>query len=303
MINRQGNKDAFPSGALVTKDKLDELLNSVVFHLDSGISHDLGQNVQLRGSLTLGGSANAIGGRGTIRWNDAINQFEGNDGTGFQPLGIGNTGNGEGWNVVGNNITIPEGQNVGIGTTTPLVPLHIQEGSGVGAGDINSGYFLLGDTGNGNIHMALDNNEIQVRRPGAVGNVATLSLQRGGGDIRLGSASSTVTVSGTLVDTSDARLKENIQPFTDGLTKLRKIKPVSYNFKGNTDKATSPRIGVLAQQLQETLPYLVHETGESIEGTPALGVQSHGLLYVMINAIKELSNKVDELETKLASKV
>ena len=54
------------------------------------------------------------------------------------------------------------------------------------------------------------------------------------------------------------------------------------------------QVGVVAQELQAVLPELVQE-----ESTTVLSVVPTELKWYLVNAIKELSAKVEELESKL----
>jgi len=64
-------------------------------------------------------------------------------------------------------------------------------------------------------------------------------------------------VNGT-IQTSDTRLKRDIQPLTYGLNDLMKLRPVSYQWK-DAPAGDRPHIGFLAQELQTVLPEVVHD--------------------------------------------
>ena len=125
-------------------------------------------------------------------------------------------------------------------------------------------------------------------------------------------------VNGTLTATnivspSDERLKTNIEPFDDESNALRKVQDmnvVSYNYvdtrksqdaidllTGETitieeDSLCSIRhYGLLAQELQEIYPDLVHEGQDGY-----LGINYLELVPVLIRAIQELKQQVDELQ-------
>jgi hypothetical protein len=93
--------------------------------------------------------------------------------------------------------------------------------------------------------------------------------------------------------TSDARLKKNIQDFNEGLDKILAIRPVTfqYNSKSGYD-IEKEHIGVIAQELQEVAPYMVHEKENGY-----LDVNASALVYIFVNAIKELNAKLT-LENK-----
>ena len=83
---------------------------------------------------------------------------------------------------------------------------------------------------------------------------------------------------------SDMRLKENIQLVKNPLDKVLKIEGVSFDWK--SDKKRS--IGVIAQNIEKVLPELV--SGDDVKS-----VNYDGLVGVLIEAIKELNKKIDEL--------
>ena len=111
--------------------------------------------------------------------------------------------------------------------------------------------------------------------------------------VRNNSNTNTVTISYkgridavTVNETSDIALKENIQPLSNTLEKIKQITGYRYNFK---DSETNS-VGVIAQDVEKVFPELVH--GE--EGTKKL--QYSGLVGALIEAVKELSDKVATLE-------
>ncbi len=106
---------------------------------------------------------------------------------------------------------------------------------------------------------------------------------------------------GSWSNPSDARLKENIQPFTDGLTVLNQINPVSYSLNGKAGLPKGSRgIGVIAQDVKDVIPYTVATfkaklNPDDVEETELFKFDSSALTFVTINAVKELSAKVDTL--------
>ncbi|MEM9686922.1 MAG: tail fiber domain-containing protein [Bacteroidota bacterium] len=106
---------------------------------------------------------------------------------------------------------------------------------------------------------------------------------------------------------SDERLKQDINPFTDSLEQLKKVKPVWYRYNGKAGtKNTDKNVGIIAQELREVFPYMVstynarlNETDQ--EDTELLNFNGSAMSFVMINAIKELdaiSTKQDKLIKK-----
>ena len=88
---------------------------------------------------------------------------------------------------------------------------------------------------------------------------------------------------------SDERLKNNIKTLTDGLDKVEKLRGVTYT----RDEKES--IGVIAQEVEKILPEIVL-TADDEMGTKS--VDYSRLTAVLIEAVKELSARVKELENK-----
>lgn len=67
---------------------------------------------------------------------------------------------------------------------------------------------------------------------------------------------------GSITQTSDRNLKENIQPLQNGLSTIMKLNPTTYNFRGNGEYnglrlSTGLHYGLIAQEVEEVLPSLV----------------------------------------------
>ena len=92
---------------------------------------------------------------------------------------------------------------------------------------------------------------------------------------------------------SDERLKENFAPLTGALDKVKAIGGYEFDWKDGIEDVVSKKghdIGVKAQELQAQYPELVHERDNGY-----LAVDYIKLNAVLIEAVKELSAKVDEL--------
>ena len=98
----------------------------------------------------------------------------------------------------------------------------------------------------------------------------------------------------TAFASSDERLKDNIRSIEDPLAKVLSIRGVTYTWK---DEAThsGDDIGVIAQELE--LLNLPGMTQTRPDGYKA--VRYERLTALLVEAVKELSGKVSELEAKL----
>lgn len=117
--------------------------------------------------------------------------------------------------------------------------------------------------------------------------------------IVLGTSSNTVVVPGTFSNPSDRRLKNIGSEYTDGLDKIREIKPYNYSLK--KDKKNTPRVGALAQDVQKIFPNAVEKDSKGY-----FMLRQEDIFYAMVNSIQELEKMVkwitNEVKT-LVSKV
>jgi hypothetical protein len=101
---------------------------------------------------------------------------------------------------------------------------------------------------------------------------------------------------------SDARLKEDVRDLEVGLAHLRQVRPVRfrYNGKGGT-QAGQAGIGVLGQEIEQIFPETVRRMPGEADTEDLRIYDSSPLTYVLINAVKELAGKVEELERELTA--
>lgn len=95
------------------------------------------------------------------------------------------------------------------------------------------------------------------------------------------------TAVGNVTANSDARLKTNIQTIEDPLSLINELRGVRYVKDGNLN------IGVIAQEVQQVLPEVVHEDENGM-----LSVAYGNIVGLLIEAIKELKREIDELKGK-----
>ena len=112
---------------------------------------------------------------------------------------------------------------------------------------------------------------------------------------------------------SDKRLKENIKPIGDALNKVLQLHGVTYNANavagslGYTD--TTEQVGLLAQDVQAVLPQVVVpapfditvKDGKEVSksGEDYLTVKYEKIVALLVEAIKELNDKVEILDSQL----
>ena len=91
---------------------------------------------------------------------------------------------------------------------------------------------------------------------------------------------------------SDAKLKENIEPVSDALKKVEALNGVSFDWKKTGERSA----GVIAQEVIGVLPEAVKEVTPVAGGDSHLAVNYHALTSILIEAIKELKAEVEELK-------
>lgn len=107
---------------------------------------------------------------------------------------------------------------------------------------------------------------------------------------KLSYVASTGTLSATVMTaTSDRNLKENIWTIQNAVQTVKSLRGVEYTWKENGIKS----MGVIAQELETVLPYLVseNENGKSVMYSNMIGL--------LIEAIKEQQIQIDELKGKI----
>lgn len=102
--------------------------------------------------------------------------------------------------------------------------------------------------------------------------------------------SGSIKATGTVIQGSDMRYKENISPIPFALDKISSIEGVNYNRIGE-DKLEA---GFIAQELEKTIPEVVYEDNKGY-----LGVNYSGVIPYLVEAIKELQEELKDLKSKI----
>jgi hypothetical protein len=113
-----------------------------------------------------------------------------------------------------------------------------------------------------------------------------------------GSTASAISVdaNGVIVrGSSDERLKENIATIEGALSKVNQMRGVYYYWKDKESMGSSKCVGLIAQEVKKVIPEAVYENPDG-----HYGVHYAELVGLLINAVNELKQEVNELRTKLA---
>jgi hypothetical protein len=180
-----------------------------------------------------------------------------------------------------NNTIVNEDINASAGIAISKLAASTISGVSLGnnLGSLTFGSYLSGTTASYNGSSAVT---VSVAAT-SINTADTLVARDASGDFTAG------TITGTIVNaTSDVNLKQNIKPIENGLETLKQMEGVEYEWKANSQKS----IGVIAQQIEQILPELVTE----VDGNKT--VNYNGLIGILIEAVKELSEEVEELKKK-----
>ena len=117
------------------------------------------------------------------------------------------------------------------------------------------------------------------------------------GEVGLGNLSSSgnalagsFTATGDITAFSDARVKENIETIPNALDKVSALRGVTYNKLGESKSS----MGVVAQELLEVIPEVVHENNDGM-----YSVAYGNIVAVLIEAMKEQQEQINDLKIKL----
>ena len=150
------------------------------------------------------------------------------------------------------------------------------------------------------IHMpkALHENSVAIGRGARTTSKNEIVLGSAGGKIDSYTLEkTTVSIPGILSanDTqtqSDRRLKNVGKAFTSGLAEIKKLEAFNYTFK--KDESKTPRVGVMAQDLQKIFPNAVTKGEDGF-----LRIRMEDMFYAVVNAVKELANMFDRQDERI----
>lgn len=191
--------------------------------------------------------------------------------------------------------------NLGLRDTTPDFRFET-------VGTSTRGYFGITSTGgsDGNILTINQNGDVGIgtTTPTTKLTVAGIITPDTDNSFTLGNASyrwSEVFAANGVINTSDRRLKENIEDLEYGLDEILILDPVSFTWVDRPDQGR--KYGLIAQDVQEILPDIVN-VGDDDNHT--LGIRYTELIAVVIEAIQEVwetvrgnQDRIEELEDRI----
>lgn len=195
--------------------------------------------------------------------------------------------------------------NVGVGTTTPTIKLHVVTpalGTSALFTDNTNSALRIVHTSGGVVKLDIDSaNTLLISAGGTEkarlstsGNLG-IGLDPGAWKLALNG----LGLSFGWFTASDMKYKKNILPVTDPLSKVLSMQGVSYEYATSAFKdKTLPagrHQGVIAQDIAQVLPEAVTKDADGY-----MSVNYTEIIPVLIEAIKEQQKQIDLLKTKLA---
>jgi hypothetical protein len=321
-LNTANQNSAFGHGTLqanTTGTKMTAVGNNALAFNTTGTQNTaIGQEALV---LNTTGSYNVAVGQGASRENTTASS---NTAVGYNALYNSTTSSNNtaiGYQALYSNTTTASGNNVAVGdragtsNTTGSFNTFTGwlSGQSVTTGVNNT--FLGAYSGSGGNNVTTGSNNTLIGQ-GALTSSASGSTQlvvcaSSGGAVGKGDGTAFITAAGggtynganttTWATTSDQRLKKNIVDNNIGLEKLAQIQVRNFEYRlpeeitelpqDQVIKKQGVQLGVIAQELQQILPECV-----KTESTGVLTVDADNLTWYLINAVKELSARVKQLE-------
>ena len=184
---------------------------------------------------------------------------------------------------------------VGIGNVDPPYPLTVQyAGSNASNAAVSRFYQLTNNQGEDHTCFIVRH---AAARPGQNG-VALLFQNSGGttvGKIDHGQSTTQYRTS------SDYRLKENDVKITDGITRIKQLRPIKFNFIAEPDKTVD---GFFAHEAAVAVPEAVSGTKDEVDSdnNPIIqGIDHSKLVPLLTAALQEAITKIETLEARVAA--
>ena len=118
---------------------------------------------------------------------------------------------------------------------------------------------------------------------------------------QIGSITQNGTTAVAYNTTSDYRLKENVTPAPDGITRLKQLKPSRFNFIAEPDRSVD---GFIAHEVQAVVPECVTGEKDAVDddGNPVYqGIDQSKLVPLLTAALQEAIGRIETLEAEVSA--
>jgi hypothetical protein len=206
---------------------------------------------------------------------------------------------------IGGSMFLPDDKKLSFGNSNDLEIFH----GAAGSGDPNGDSYIR-DVGNGDLYIDSVSGTIHIRTDATLAKSSITCNDTDGVKLyynnitRLTTTGTGVTIGGelrvtddiTAFWTSDERLKDNITPIENSIAKILSISGNTFDWNEKSNKEGHD-VGLIAQEIEKVLPEAVVTRDNGY-----LAVDYHKVVPLLVEAIKELSGKVEALEQKLQDK-
>jgi hypothetical protein len=194
-------------------------------------------------------------------------------------------------------VRLDDNDHLYLGTDNDLDLYH--DGSNSYIDDRGTGSLYLRGNGNVFIQKYTGESMIDAVADGAVNLYFNNSIKLETTDVGITITGDTTSTGDVIAFASDERLKENIEPIENALDKVVNLSGFTYNFNEIGQSlgfnGNIRYVGVSAQEVQSVLP-------EAVKPAPAsadyITVQYEKLVPLLIEAIKELKEEIEDLKKK-----
>jgi hypothetical protein len=241
-----------------------------------------------------------------------------------------------GTEVTQDNTLAIMGGNVGIGTTSPFFPLQIETPSSAGGIAINQNltgpgpsginvsvntttsnrlYGIFSSVANTHNGSSDENYGVFAEAYATAGNCYGIygDTNGSGANYYAVYAAGHLAYTGSLINASDRKLKNNEQILSGILPKLMRLQSKSYNFNTEEYKymnlSTGLHYGIIAQELEKEFPELVvdaihpgkhdKEKNQVSEEIHYKGIKSMELIPLLLQGMKEQQEIIDNLQKRI----
>lgn len=217
----------------------------------------------------------------------------GNVATGFESLTMNKTGN---YNSAFGYQALSDGQDKNNNCAFGAFSMNVSNG---GSNNVAIGYGALQvNAGSNNTAIGYSSgisSPTAITNSTAIGNGARVDASN---KIRLGDTNISI-IEGQVgfTSASDRRFKTNMQPITEGLAFIKKLRPMSFQLKNDASKKLN--WGFIAQDIEDLLGTknaVLTVGGDSLR---LLGLRYSDFVAPLVKAIQEQQQLIDELQNKV----
>lgn len=125
------------------------------------------------------------------------------------------------------------------------------------------------------------------------------------GDMRIYGSNATKASGTTWANPSDIRLKNNIQNYTSGISKLMQVQPKTWEYNGKAGTLTGTKgLGVIADEIEQVLPnavdtYKAKLNKDDATETDIKRFDATEITWLLVNSVKELKAELDAAKAEI----